>query len=114
MRLTSKSIYAWYRFPEPLGTVYNEADLSDPETACDVFGYVRLGLGRVTRYGWKFLWNHHGLAGLLDLHRRADWCYRCDDETAAAELVRQSLRGGYDPVSGLFASNAEVRMQNAE
>ena len=102
MRLTNQSIFAWYRFPEPAGTVYNEADLSDRGTAADVLGYVRLGLGRVTRYGWRFLWNHYGLSGLLELHREAGWCYRCDDEAAAAELVRESLRSGYDPVSGLF------------
>ena len=98
------AVYAWYRFQEPEGTVYNEADLSDAETLCDVFGYARLGLARITAQGWRFLWRHYGLDGLLDVHRRADWCYRCGPEAAAAELVRASLTAGYDPVSGLIGA----------
>ena len=100
-------LLAWNRQPAPRGTPYFERDLRDPEKAVEVFAYAHLALARITREGWRFLWSYYGLGALLEINRCADWFDATDDEAAAAELVRESLVAGYDPVSGLFGDYSE-------
>ena len=93
---------AWYQQPAPRGTAYFARDLGDPEKVVELFAYAHLSLARITREGWRFLWSHYGLEGLLAVNRYAEWFDAADDESAAADLVRASLAAGYDPVSGCY------------
>ena len=86
----------------PRGTSYFDRQLADPDKVVEVFAYAHLSLARITRDGWRFLWWTYGLNGLLEINRYAEWFDTGDDERAAADLVRESLVAGYDPVSGLF------------
>ena len=101
-------LLAWYQNPAPRGTSYFEHNLSDPEKAVEVFAYAHLSLARITREGWRFLWSYYGLDGLLEINRCAAWFDADDDEAAAAELVRESLVAGYDPVSGLLGDYSQA------
>ena len=100
-------LLAWSQQPAPKGTAYFERDLCDPEKVALVFAYAHLSLARVTRDGWRFLWGAYGLDGLLAINRYAEWFDTNDDEAAAADLVRESLTAGYDPVSGCFGDYSE-------
>lgn len=100
-------LLAWSKTPPPLGARYFEADLRDADKAVEVFAYAHLSLARITRAGWRFLWQYYGLDGLLAVNRYAGWFDVDDDEVAAGELVRESLVSGYDPVSGLFGDYSE-------
>ena len=84
------------------GTSYFDRQLADPDKVVEVFAYAHLSLARITCDGWRFLWWTYGLNGLLEINRYAEWFDVDDDERAAADLVRESLVAGYDPVSGLF------------
>lgn len=95
-------LLAWTRNPAPRGTSYFAHDLTDADKVIEVFAYAHLSLGRITREGWRFLWFHYGLEGLLAINRYAEWFDVNDDEAAAADLVRESLTVGYDPVSGYY------------
>ena len=101
-------LLAWYQQPAPSGTAYSERDLCDPEKAVELFAYAHLSLARITREGWRFLWSHYGLEGLLAINRYAEWFDTADDEAAAAELFRESLTAGYDPVSGCYGDYSEA------
>ena len=100
-------LLAWNKTPAPRGTAYFERDFLDPDKAVEVFAYAHLSLARITREGWLFLWRHYGLEGLLEINRCAEWFDTSDDETVAAELFRESLTAGYDPVSGQFGDYSE-------
>ena len=100
-------LLAWSRQPGPNGARYSERDLCDPERAVELFAYAHLSLARITREGWRFLWFQYGLDGLLAINRYAVWFDASDDEAAAAELVRESLTAGYDPVSGCYGDYSE-------
>ena len=100
-------LLAWSRTPPPLGQRYFEPDLRDAEKAVEVLAYAHLSVARITREGWRFLWAYYGLDGLLALGRYAGWFDGDGDEAAAGDLVRESLLGGYDPVSGLFGDYSE-------
>jgi hypothetical protein len=86
----------------PRGTSYFCRELADAEKVVELFAYAHLSLARITREGWKFLWWNYGLDGLLEINRYAGWFDVEDDERAAADLVRESLVAGYDPVSGQY------------
>lgn len=100
-------LLAWSQNPAPAGTAYFARHLDDPETVVELFAYAQLSLARITREGWRFLWARYGLEGLLAINRYAGWFDAEDDECAAADLVRESLTAGYDPVSGLFGDYSE-------
>jgi hypothetical protein len=92
-------------FPQPQDAGSPRADdLSNPDRVAELFcdaGAMDSGL---TPQGWKYLWSHYGLQGLIDLARREDWPESAGDEEVADALVRESLAAGYDPVSGLFGA----------
>jgi hypothetical protein len=100
-------LLATIQTPAPKATRYFAHDLADADKAIEVFAYAHLSLARVTREGWRFLWAHYGLEGLLAINRYAEWFDVNDDEAAAAELVRESLTAGYDPVSGCYGDYSE-------
>ena len=77
-------------------------DLSDPERVVELFCDARTLDSNLTPQGWKYLWSHYGLQGLIDLARRGDWPESAPDEEVADALMRESLAAGYDPVSGQF------------
>ena len=95
------------RQPATRVTHYFERDLCDPGKVVEVFAYAHLSLARITREGWRFLWFHYGLEGLLAINRYAEWFDPNDDEFVAGELVRESLTAGYDPVSGCYGDYSE-------
>ena len=95
-------LLAWSQTPAPRGTSYFLRDLQDAEKVIELFAHAHLSLARITREGWRFLWFQYGLEGLLTLNRYAEWFDADDDEAAAADLVRESLTAGYDPVSGCY------------
>ena len=101
-------LLAWARTGSPGGTSYFDRQLADPDQVVEVFAYAHLSLGRITRGGWRFLWWTYGLNGLLAINRYAEWFDADDDEAAAAELVRESLTAGYDPVSGCYGDYGEA------
>jgi hypothetical protein len=94
--------------PAPHGSRWFERDLLDPDAVVQLFAYAQLSLARITREGWRFLWSHYGLEGLLAINRYAEWFDGADDESAAAELVRESLTAGYDPVSGCYGDYSQA------
>ena len=100
-------LLAWCQLPAAECTRYFERDLADPDKVVEVFAYAHLSLARITREGWRFLWWTYGLDALLEINRYAEWFDTGDDEAAAAEMVRESLVAGYDPVSGLFGEYSE-------
>jgi hypothetical protein len=100
-------LLAWHQNPAPRGTSYFERELSDPEKVVEVFAYAHLSLARITREGWRFLWFNYGLEGLLAINRYAQWFDPDNDQAAAAEMVRESLLAGYDPVSGFYGDYSE-------
>ena len=103
-------LLAWARTGGTRGTCYFERHLADPDKVVEVFAYAHLSLARITREGWRFLWWTYGLEALLEMNRYAEWFDVNDDERAAADMVRESLIAGYDPVSGLYGEySAESR-----
>ncbi|HZN68531.1 MAG TPA: hypothetical protein VFB66_24835 [Tepidisphaeraceae bacterium] len=97
-----QTLLAWYQNPAPRGTSYFEQDLGDPEKVVEVFAYAHLSLARITREGWKFLWWNYGLDGLLQINQYAEWFDTTDEEEAGAQMLRESLLAGYDPISGFY------------
>jgi hypothetical protein len=79
-------------------------DLSNPQCVVELFSDARVMDSDLTPQGWKYLWSHYGLQGLIDLARRGDWPVSAGDEEVADALVRESLAAGYDPVSGQFGA----------
>jgi hypothetical protein len=79
-------------------------DLSDPQRVVELFNDARTLDADLTPQGWKYLWSHYGLQGLIDLARRGDWPETAADEEVADALMRESLAAGYDPVSGQFGA----------
>jgi len=77
-------------------------DLSNPQRVVELFSDARVMDSDLTPQGWKYLWSHYGLQGLIDLARRGDWPESAGDEEVADALMRESLAAGYDPVSGQF------------
>jgi hypothetical protein len=100
-------VLARYQFPFPEGTVYFARHLLDPDTVAQVLGHAEAGAARITREGWHHLWATFGLQGLINIARRSELFGSVDDEKLAGELIRRSMVGGYDPVSGFFGAYAE-------
>jgi len=111
------AILSWYAYAESgaaaaeggwAATSVEEAvatradDLSNPQRVVELFCDARALDSDLTPQGWKYLWSHYGLQGLIDLARRGDWPESAGDEEVADALVRESLAAGYDPVSGQF------------
>ena len=82
-------------------------DLSNPQRVVELFSDARALDSDLTPEGWKYLWSHYGLQGLIDLARRGDWPESAGDEEVADALMRESLAAGYDPVSGQFGEMDE-------
>jgi hypothetical protein len=102
-------ILAWYQYPFPEGTVYFARHLDDAETIVEVFAHACAGAARITPEGWQYLWTVLGLNGLISVVRQGE-CFASmdDDEQIAHELIRRSMLGGYDPVSGFFGTYSEA------
>ena len=92
-------LLAWYPDPAPQGTSLYPQDLSDPQAVVRLFRQASRFRAHVTAEGWRFLFTHYGLMGLLDLNRAAGWL--ADDEREAAEqLLNRARVAGYDPRTG--------------
>jgi hypothetical protein len=77
---------AWYMYPEPDGTYFTAADLSTPEGVEGVFDYCQILLAVVSCFGWRFLFHHHGAAGLLEVNRTSGWFDESDVEQVTEDL----------------------------
>ncbi len=117
-----RAILSWYAYAESgaaaqaggwansatqAGVDRRSEELSDPQRVVELFSDARSLDSDLTRQGWKYLWSHYGLQGLIDLARRGDWPESTGDEEVAEALVRESLAAGYDPVSGQFGEMNE-------
>jgi hypothetical protein len=102
-------ILAWYQYPFPEGTVYFARHLDDAETIVEVFGHACAGAARIMPEGWQYLWTVLGLNGLISVVKQGE-CFAAvdDEEQIAQELIRRSMLGGYDPVSGFFGTYSEA------
>ncbi len=93
---------AWYRWPEPDGAHYFEADLRDPAKVVELFDYCQILLAIITRERWRFLIKTYGYSELLAINQRSGWF----DETHAQEAIREirelCLISGYDPDRDCF------------
>lgn len=80
-------------------------DLNEPAHVAGLFGDVRAVDAQVDARGWKHLFSHYGLAGLIDLaKRRGGWPGSTTEETVAEAIVSEALGAGFDPVSGQIAA----------
>lgn len=95
---------AWYRWPEPDGTHYDEADLADPKKVEQVFDYCQILLASITKEGWRFLIKTHALSGLIAINKRSGWFDEEDDAVAMADIREQCLMAGYDPSTDQFGT----------
>jgi hypothetical protein len=95
----TNNLLAWYPHPEPRGTSCYAADLSEPQAVVRLFARAAQFRAHVTAQGWRFLWTHYGLAGLLEINRRAGWFDPEDDREAAAQMIDRARIEGYDPSS---------------
>jgi hypothetical protein len=100
-------LLAWYPWPGPHGTSLFAEDLADRRTATKLMGASLRYRAHVTPQGWQFLWNHYALNGLLQLTRAAAWFDSESDDEAAAEIIRRSILGGYDPQAQRVSRHAE-------
>jgi hypothetical protein len=90
-------LLAWYPDPAPQGTSLYPQDLSDPQAVVRLFKQASRFRAHVTAEGWRFLFTHHGLMGLLDLNRDAGWFDADDEREAADQLINRARVAGYDP-----------------
>ncbi len=95
--MRSDPILAWYQFPEPAGTAYFARHLQDPAAVAELFGHVKVLRAMITREGWRHLWTHFGLEGLLEINEAAAWFNPSDRHGAAEGLLQQALIAGYQP-----------------
>ena len=104
-------ILSWYAFSESGAAEERNSRRSDwdePGRMAELFGDARRLDAELTPQGWKHLWSRYGLEGLIDLAREAHWPESAGDEEVADAVVRESLAGGYDPVSGQFGAYDEA------
>src|SRR4051794_2466977 len=96
------AILSWYAYAQSVAArrPAHDADLDDPARVVELFNDARRLDAELTPQGWKHLWAHYGLEGLIDLAGRTDWPQPVRAEEVAEALVSESLAGGYDPVSG--------------
>lgn len=64
---------AWYMYPEPRGTHYDEKDLMNPHKVVEVFDYCQILLAYITKSGWEFLVGYYGYEVLYDLDTKSGW-----------------------------------------
>ena len=87
---------------KPQGIKRQGPNIDDPKTVVQLLADARALDAQLSRQGWRYLWSHYGLQGLITFARRSGWP-NCDPDDAVAEaLVFESLVAGYDPVSGMF------------
>jgi hypothetical protein len=110
--VTQQLLLAWQPLPEPEGTSYHPDDLADAETVARLFRAAARYRAHVTPQGWRFLWTHYGLKGLLRINRQAG-AWAADDHEAADQLVSLSLIAGYDPATDRFRGQVE-RLETTE
>ncbi len=96
-RMRSDPILAWYQHPDPAGTAYFARHLQDADAVVEIFGHAKVLRAVITRAGWKHLWAHFGLEGLIEINRAANWFNPADPRGVAEALLQQSLVAGYDP-----------------
>lgn len=90
-------LLAWYPYPAPQGTSYYPHDLRTPANVVALFKQASRFRAHLTAEGWRFLFTHYGLAGLLDLNRDAGWFDAADDHEAAEQLINRARIAGYEP-----------------
>jgi len=105
--MTQQLLLAWQPLPEPAGTSYHPEDLADPETVARLFQAAARYRAHVTPQGWRFLWTHYGLKGLLRINRHASAWADDDDRDAADQLVSLARITGYDPATDRFRGQVE-------
>lgn len=93
----NKTTLAWRKHPAPDGTHYTAEDLADERVVEVVFDYCQILEAIVLARGWQYLFETHGLDGLMEINRRSGWF---DEVDAEAELIECARRAGYDPVQG--------------
>jgi hypothetical protein len=90
---------AWSQYPEPTGTSYAEHDLICMETVIELLDRAEIFRAHITPEGWRWLWSHYKLDGLLALNRRGGWFDTEDEDLATDQIVRRTMIGGYDPIA---------------
>lgn len=100
--MNSSESLAWYQWPEPDGTHYYEADLSDPGKVKELFDYCQILLASISKEGWRFLIKTYGLSGLLAINIESGWFDETDDREAIMEIREHCLNAGYDPDTDCF------------
>lgn len=90
-------LLAWYPYPAPQGTSYYPHDLAKPDVVVRLFKQASMFRAHVTAEGWRFLFGHYGLEGLLELNRDAGWLDAADEHEAAEQLVHRARIAGYEP-----------------
>ena len=92
-------LLAWSQYPEPHGTSYHEADLVRMDCVIELLDRAEIFRASVTPHGWRWMWEHYGLDGLLALNRRGLWFDVKDEDLAIEQIVRRSVIAGYDPIA---------------
>ena len=91
-----QQLLAWSQYPEPLGKDYYETDLLDLRTLAKLLDLAQVYRATITPAGWRFLWERHGLRGLLDLNERGKW-FDPDESLAADQILHRARVAGYEP-----------------
>lgn len=99
MSLDVQLSLAWYQYPEPGGTHYNNVDLEDPEIVENLFDYCQIQLALITREGWQRLFQIHGEDQLLAINKNSGWFDTDSEHSARRDLHFQCLLAGYDPIT---------------
>ena len=104
-------LLAWSQYPEPNGTSYHETDLVRMDCVIELLDRAQVFRAHVTATGWRWLWRHYGLDGLLALNRRGHWFDTKDEDLAVEQIVRRAIIAGYDPIAdGVFNPMTRKRL----
>ena len=57
-------ILAWGQLPEPVGTIYTEEELGDPERVRELLDHCQVMFATISGEGWDYLLQTYGLEGL--------------------------------------------------
>ena len=100
--MADQKILGWYKFPEPEGTSFYQAEFEDKEKLLELFNYCQQGLGFVKDKGWKFLIEEIGIEGIMELDAQSGWLKDNDKGDWLCNIFYQIFTSGYDPQADDF------------
>lgn len=95
---TDRKILAWSRAPEPDGSLYAAADLTNTKIVAELFESCKVADAYINADGWEFLFETYGADRLLEIDTESHWFDSSGNTPQLADLVYQALISGYNPL----------------